>query len=131
LVEDNPVNAMVARRLLEKKGWQVSDAGDGRQAVEVWARESFDLILMDIQMPVMDGFEATEEIRRRENPDARTPIVAITAHAMTGDRERCLKGGMDNYIAKPIMPDVFFSVCEEALGRSTAAARSLRTGMER
>ena len=106
LAEDNIVNQKVARGMLEKAGHTVRVAGNGRQAVEVWAREGFDVILMDVQMPEMDGLAATAAIRARERAQGgRTPIVALTAHAMEGDRERCLAAGMDGYLTKPLRAD--------------------------
>jgi CheY-like chemotaxis protein len=106
LAEDHAVNRRLAQRLLEKQGHTVIPAEDGRQALAVLAREAIDLVLMDVQMPFMDGLEATRAIREREKAGAsRIPIIALTAHAMTGDREQCLAAGMDAYIAKPIQPD--------------------------
>ena len=103
VAEDHPVNQQLILRLLERRGHRVSIAGDGRQAVEAYGRETFDLIIMDVQMPVMDGFEATAAIRAVEaTTGAHVPIVAVTAHAMDGDRERCLQAGMDDYMSKPI-----------------------------
>jgi signal transduction histidine kinase/CheY-like chemotaxis protein len=103
LAEDNAVNQRVAQRVLEKAGHSVTVVDNGRKAVEAFYRQHFDLILMDVQMPEMDGFEATEAIREREEWSVqRTPIIALTAHAMSGDRERCLEHGMDAYVQKPI-----------------------------
>jgi CheY-like chemotaxis protein len=103
LAEDNTVNQKVAVRVLERRGHSVTLANNGAEAVTLWARETFDLILMDIQMPGMDGYEATTAIREVERTTgAHIPIVAMTAHAMTGDRDRCLAAGMDDYISKPI-----------------------------
>jgi CheY-like chemotaxis protein len=105
LVEDNRVNQRLATRLLEKRGHFVSIAGDGREALVALEKESFDLVLMDLQMPQMDGFEATTVIRQKEKTTGNhLPIVALTAHAMKGDREKCLAGGMDAYLTKPIRP---------------------------
>lgn len=112
LVEDNPVNQTVASRILEKFGHAVTIANNGEEAVEAFDAGRFDLILMDVQMPVMGGLEATQAIRAREarrswaiQGDWRpTPIVAMTAHAMAGDRERCIEAGMDDYVSKPIRP---------------------------
>src|SRR6185437_10044723 len=103
LVEDNPVNQKVATGLLEREGHLVTVAGNGREAVAAVGRETFDLVFMDVQMPEMDGLEATATIRELERDSgARLPIVAMTAHAMKGDEERCLAAGMDVYITKPI-----------------------------
>ena len=103
VAEDHPVNQQLIFRLLERRGHKVTIAGDGRQAVDAYARDTFDLIVMDVQMPVMDGFEATAAIRALEKTTGvHVPIVAVTAHAMDGDRERCLQAGMDDYMSKPI-----------------------------
>jgi signal transduction histidine kinase/CheY-like chemotaxis protein/HPt (histidine-containing phosphotransfer) domain-containing protein len=103
LAEDNPVNRKVAVGLLEKFGHAVVAVPDGRQALDAIAAERFDLVLMDVQMPEIDGWEATRAIRRRERATGQhLPIIALTAHAMKGDRERCLEAGMDAYVAKPI-----------------------------
>ena len=105
VVEDNLVNQRLAVRLLEKRGHHVAVAGDGQQALVALEKERFDLILMDMQMPEMDGFEAAAAIRKREKAsDQHLPIVALTAHAMKGDREKCLAAGMDGYLSKPIRP---------------------------
>jgi PAS domain S-box-containing protein len=105
VAEDNPVNQMLITRLLTKRGHQVTVAGDGNAAVAAFDRGRFDLVLMDVQMPELDGFQATAEIRRHQgNAAERVPIVALTAHAMSGDRERCLAAGMDGYLTKPISP---------------------------
>jgi two-component system sensor histidine kinase/response regulator len=105
LAEDNLVNQRLATRLLEKRGHSVVVAGNGREAVAAHEKESFDLILMDVQMPEMDGLEATSAIREKENSSGKhLPIVALTAHAMKGDRERCMEAGMDEYLTKPIRP---------------------------
>jgi two-component system, sensor histidine kinase and response regulator len=108
LAEDNPVNQEVVQAMLESVGCTVKVAADGRQALDAIAREPFDAILMDCQMPVLDGFETTAEIRRMEQGQPgtrRLPIIALTANAMEGDRERCLAAGMDDYLSKPVRPD--------------------------
>ncbi|HEY6267969.1 MAG TPA: response regulator [Candidatus Acidoferrum sp.] len=103
LAEDNAVNQRLASRLLEKRGHSVVVAGNGREALEALEKHHFDLVFMDVQMPVMDGFEATAAIRKKEGAGGiRLPVVALTAHAMKGDREKCLAGGMDGYLSKPI-----------------------------
>jgi len=103
LVEDNPVNQRVASRMLQKLGYRVDLAEDGRQALEACERSEYDVVLMDCQMPVLDAFRATEELRRREEGTGRhLTIVAMTAHAMPGGRERCLEAGMDDHVSKPI-----------------------------
>ena len=105
LAEDNAVNQRLAARLLEKRGHRVSIAGNGREAVATFEKQTFDLVLMDLQMPELDGFGATAEIREKEkNGYSRVPIIALTAHAMSGDREQCLAAGMDGYLSKPIRP---------------------------
>jgi signal transduction histidine kinase/CheY-like chemotaxis protein len=113
LAEDNAVNQRVARALLEKRGHTVSVAGNGREAVRLVQEQAFDLVLMDVQMPEMDGLEATMVLRAREAGAARRlPIVAMTAHAMKGDAERCLEAGMDAYVSKPIKPEHLYAAIE-------------------
>jgi two-component system, sensor histidine kinase and response regulator len=106
LAEDNKVNQMLAVALLKKRGYDVTVADNGREAVDLVRRSEFDVVLMDVQMPQVDGFEATRMIREMEAESrTRLPIIAVTAHAMEGDRERCLAAGMDDYVSKPIDPE--------------------------
>ena len=107
LVEDNTINQLLAKELLTQAGLQVTIAWNGEEAVELVGKTSFDVILMDLQMPVMDGFEATQIIQAR-NEDNHPPIIAMTANAMAGDREKCLAAGMIDHVAKPIEPKVLF-----------------------
>jgi two-component system sensor histidine kinase/response regulator len=113
LAEDNRVNQLLAVRLLEKRGHEVAVAGNGEEALEALDRRAFDLVLMDVQMPEMDGLQATAAIRKREVKSGKhIPIIAMTAHAMAGDKERCLEAGMDDYITKPIRPEQLVDVLE-------------------
>ena len=113
VAEDNLVNQRLILRLLEKRGHSVVLTKNGREALDALRRQSFDLILMDCQMPEMDGFETTQRIRSDEaTTGGHTPIIALTAHAMKGDRERCLAAGMDGYVAKPIRLEDLFTVIE-------------------
>jgi signal transduction histidine kinase/CheY-like chemotaxis protein len=113
LAEDNPVNQVVAVRLLERRGHQVTVAANGREAVAAVEREPFDLVLMDVQMPEMDGFEATAAIRQAETGSGRhLPVFAMTAHAMKGDAERCRTAGMDGYLPKPIRPGDLYAIVD-------------------
>jgi signal transduction histidine kinase/CheY-like chemotaxis protein/HPt (histidine-containing phosphotransfer) domain-containing protein len=124
LVEDNLVNQRVAVGLLEKRGHEVIVANNGLEGIAALERGTFDLVLMDVQMPEMGGLEATAEIRKRERErGGYTRIVAMTAHAMNGDRERCLSAGMDGYLAKPIDPAALFAAVEQS-----TAAGPMRTG---
>jgi CheY-like chemotaxis protein len=103
LVEDTKVNQMVARHMLERLGYLVDVADNGEEAVDLFNNEApYDVVLMDSLMPIMDGLEATAIIRRLEGTERHTPIIALTASAMGGDREKCLAGGMDDYVSKPI-----------------------------
>jgi len=103
LAEDNLINQRVAVSILEKAGHQVTVANNGRQTLDRWSEQAFDLILMDVQMPEIDGLEATAMIRAHEvKTGEHIPIIALTAHAMKGDQERCLATGMDGYVSKPI-----------------------------
>jgi len=116
LVEDNAVNQMVAQAMLVRRGFHVVVAGNGRDGVEIFQRERFDLVLMDIQMPEMDGFEALAAIRGlEEGTGRRTPVVALTAHALKEDRERCLAAGMDDYLSKPIEASRLFEIIRGVL----------------
>ncbi len=152
LAEDNLINQTLAIKLLETRGHRVALASNGIEAVEAFKKGDFDLVLMDIQMPKMDGFEATREIRKiedrrqrtedkgqapadnikaKQTPDAnqstinnqqstirRVPIIAMTAHAMTGDREKCIAAGMDDYVSKPIKPEALFSAINKVTRKS-------------
>jgi PAS domain S-box-containing protein len=129
LAEDNAVSQRLAARLLEKRGHTVTVANNGREAVAILEKEEFDLVLMDVQMPEMDGFEATAAIREREEATGRhIPIIAMTALAMKGDDKRCLQAGMDGYVAKPIQARSLFALIESPLppsARSQADQRSV------
>lgn len=115
LAEDNPINQTVATRTLEKRGHSVQIANNGREVLAALEQKQFDLILMDVQMPEMDGFEATAAIRERERlTGVHISIIAMTAHAMNGDRERCLAGGMDGYVSKPIrVPELLKAIAQQ------------------
>jgi signal transduction histidine kinase/CheY-like chemotaxis protein/CHASE1-domain containing sensor protein len=116
VAEDNPVNQRVVQAVLEQRGHTPVLTGNGREAVAALEREDFDVVLMDVQMPEMDGFEATAAIRAREESDGgHVPILAMTAHALQGDRERCLAAGMDGYLAKPIRSDELIELVESSL----------------
>jgi two-component system, sensor histidine kinase and response regulator len=113
LAEDNPVNQRVTVGLLKKRGHSVQAVLNGKEAIQALACEQFDLVFMDVQMPVMDGLEATAEIRsKEESTGAHVPIVAMTAHAMKGDRDRCLDAGMDDYLSKPVEPKLLQAVLD-------------------
>jgi CheY-like chemotaxis protein len=123
VAEDNPVNRKLATRILQNAGHTVVCALDGQEAIDALSQEHFDIVLMDVQMPRMDGFEATSEIRKRDAAlSLRTPIVALTANAMKGDRQRCLDAGMDGYVSKPLrsteLLEVMAEIFEQVSGRS-------------
>jgi CheY-like chemotaxis protein len=128
LVEDNEVNQMVAGELLSEMGCVVEVAEDGVEAVEAMRRASFDIVLMDCQMPEMDGFAATSRIRELESGGllvgrvGRVPIIALTANALKEDRERCLAAGMDDYLTKPLQPEKLVATMETYLGKRVAVA---------
>jgi hypothetical protein len=125
LVEDNAVNQTLALRLLEKNGFAVTLAGDGQAALDEIEKNRFDIVLMDIQMPRMDGMAATAAIRAREKlTGEHLPIVAMTAHALKGDEERCMAAGMDRYLAKPIRTSELFAKIEELTGNQIAKSTS-------
>jgi CheY-like chemotaxis protein len=122
-VEDNELNAWLAQRLLQALGFEVIVAANGALAVERWAAETFDLVLMDCQMPVLDGYAATRQIRAFESSRgaSRTPVIAITANTLAGDREACLTAGMDDYLGKPYTVKELQRVLVRWLGGSVPA----------
>jgi signal transduction histidine kinase/CheY-like chemotaxis protein/integral membrane sensor domain MASE1 len=117
LVEDNPINQKVARRLLERMGHRVDVASNGREGLEKWKAKCYDLILMDCRMPEMDGYEAAGAIRAAEAGEHHISIIALTANAMLGDREKCLAAGMDSFLAKPIKVEALRETLAHFLGR--------------
>jgi CheY-like chemotaxis protein len=123
LAENDPTNREIAEAYLNRLGYYVETVGNGREAVEKTQQKNYDLILMDCQMPIMDGYEATAEIRRNEQPSRHTPIVALTANAMQGEAEKCFEAGMDSYIAKPVK----LKTLKEVLERTLAAAEQKHT----
>jgi CheY-like chemotaxis protein len=125
LVEDNPANQKLATYILQDRGHIVQIAGDGQEAIYLTEQNPYDVVLMDVQMPGMNGLEATAAIRKREEGAPRVPIVAMTAHAMPGDRERCLTGGMDGYLSKPLDGREMIALVEKlAAGTPAVAAPS-------
>ena len=131
LAEDNPVNQKLALRLLEKQGHTVVVAGDGNAALAALGRQPFDVVLMDVQMPDLDGFEAARRIRREEKGSGRhVPILAMTAYAMKGDRERCLEAGMDGYLSKPIQPAELFETIDRLVPPAAAAPAAVPPPLE-
>jgi CheY-like chemotaxis protein len=127
LAEDNKVNQVFCASLLEKCGHQVIVASNGAEAVERHAQDSFDLIFMDVQMPVMGGYDATASIREAERSrNKHTPIIALTAHAMSGDRQRCLEAGMDGYLSKPVARQELLKEIERVLRPKLAGGTRIR-----
>jgi hypothetical protein len=124
VVEDNHVNQLVLKALLTKKGIEVSIAENGLKALEFAKEKAFSVILMDIHMPIMDGYEVTQRIRLLERSlgRKRTPIIAVTANAMKGDREKCIKAGMDDYVPKPVNSSLLLEKIERLTELNLGAA---------
>jgi CheY-like chemotaxis protein len=126
LAEDNIINQKVAVHILEKNGHKVSVANNGQEALLALSRDRFDLILMDVQMPKMDGFEATASIRDKEKRTGfHIPIIAMTAHALKGDRERCLDAGMDDYEAKPLRAEMLMKKIDYVMSKMKKRQKKL------
>jgi CheY-like chemotaxis protein len=125
VVEDNPANQKLAAYILQDRGHRVEIAADGQQALGMTGNASYDVILMDVQMPGMDGTEVTAAIRAREAGRRRVPIIAMTAHAMKRDRDRCMAAGMDGYLSKPINGQDLIEAVESSAGKATAAAETV------
>ena len=124
LVEDNVINQKVASLMLKKKGHVVVTVNNGREAIETLADQDFDAVLMDVQMPEMDGLQTTAVIRAsEEGTDRHLPILAVTAHAMRGDREHCSARGMDGYLAKPIQSAQLLQALEDVLSAAPAGLK--------
>ncbi|MBK5290209.1 MAG: response regulator, partial [Acidobacteriia bacterium] len=119
------VNQKVVTSVLRKNGYEVEVAGDGRQALELLDKSNFDLVLMDIQMPELDGIRTAQKIRQESRWD-NLPVIAITAHAMNGDREKCLQAGMNGYLSKPVLPAHLLDVLSEHLNRKASGAALVR-----
>ncbi len=115
VVEDIPANQMLMLAILQRFGYDVTTAKDGKDALRKIDEQSFDIVLMDCQLPELDGYETTRYIRQRETTCSRMPIVGVTAHAMVGDREKCLAAGMDDYLSKPIQLDDLEALLEKWL----------------
>ncbi len=128
LAEDNPANQKVAIYVLCQRGHSVEIGQNGLQALEMVSQKDFDVVLMDVQMPDLDGLEATRMIRAREGQGKRTPIIAMTAHAMKGDREQCLAAGMDGYLSKPINDQELIALVESLAAASPAPTVPARPG---
>jgi CheY-like chemotaxis protein len=125
LVEDNPINQLLAKAILTNLGHQVETAGDGIEALDLFGTKQWDLVLMDIHMPVMSGLDATRHMRQQEAPGRHTPIVATTAGAMEADRAACMAAGMDDYLAKPYKPELLQALLERmAQQRADSASRA-------
>lgn len=116
VAEDNKVNQLVAVKLLQRRGFRTEVAGNGREALDMFERGDYHAVFMDCQMPELDGYQATAEIRRREGPGRRVPIIAMTAMTMKGDREQCLAAGMDDYVSKSVRREDLDEVIARALG---------------
>ena len=126
LAEDNKVNRKLAETLLGRRGYAVHSVGDGREAVDTYRSQHFDLILMDVQMPEMDGMRATAAIRQlEETTKEHIPIIAMTAHAMKGDREKCLAGGMDDYVSKPMKAQILYETIERVMAADSDSTASV------
>jgi CheY-like chemotaxis protein len=121
VAEDNLVNQLVVRSMLERHGMKVTLVKDGAHALAAIQEGSFDLVLMDCQMPVMDGYEATRRIRAARRDGPRLPIVALTANAMAEDRQRCAEAGMDGYVTKPVTAESLCEVLHRHLGQGPAS----------
>ncbi len=117
LAEDDPMVSELISLILRKRGWEVETAACGRQVLERWEEGGFDLVLMDVQMPTMDGFQATRIIREREPAGQHVPIIALTAHARRENQEQCLAAGMDGWLTKPVSMHQLYAAVEEQLGR--------------
>ena len=120
LAEDNVVNQKLAMRLLLQMGYRADLASNGIEAIECCARQPYDVVLMDVQMPEMDGLEASRRITAKHKPDERPRIIAMTANAMQGDREECLAAGMDDYVTKPIRVDALVEALAQVKPRKDA-----------
>ncbi|HYZ84194.1 MAG TPA: ATP-binding protein, partial [Bryobacteraceae bacterium] len=127
VVEDNEVNQKIALRLIEKSGHQAKAVSNGRLAVEELSTTAYDLVLMDVQMPEMDGFEATMAIRSLDKAIRSVPVIAMTANAMAGDRERCLQAGMDDYVSKPVNLKLLRKTIDKWLIRSRSGQTMLES----
>ena len=126
LVEDNDVNRMVVKMMLAGEGFDIAEAADGNAAIDALSVSQFDIVLMDVSMPVMDGLEATRQLRSVENRDGaqRTPVIGLTAHAMESDVKQCFDAGMDDYLAKPVRKDALLAAIRRRLDAARAGERA-------